>query len=404
MEKTGTQGNFEAALERFELKLGDHGAYEYNRSLGCGPDHPGCSLTVAVGQKELAIVDWLLEEKGARPDEVCPSDDMHYGGMSETPLCLASRFGYKEIARKLLEKGANVNAIISILSERVSPLLYTFVDKGAKERFVNNEISIVELLLEYGADPNLAGTDKLPLIEAVYLNCHVIVDLLLENGADPNLRMSQSEHFNQSALQIAVAHNELPMVEKLLEKGADPNKYGLGKTPLYSAIKNNNTDIVSRLLEKGATDKNLEELLDQHLDETKTVRTFLKIINPVKFSQYINNKAVLDQLKSLKDTPSNINEIIEKKYREAVTHVVYSNEIESIKINANPSKNNEFLVSEHKVEPEKEQSRYLPNVMRLIHSYLSLEDKANLIEGLTGSNDTKGELLPIPANLTSDRV
>ncbi|KAJ3539329.1 hypothetical protein NMY22_g4789 [Coprinellus aureogranulatus] len=114
----------------------------------------------------------------------------------------------------------------------------------------------VDLLLEYGADPNAlgltygGGLDGNALQRAASNGLKDIVDQLLRNGADPNL--SSGSGF--SALQSACHRNFIDIVRILLEAGADPNinndeSY---QPAIYSACMHQNLGMLILVLEKGA--------------------------------------------------------------------------------------------------------------------------------------------------------
>lgn len=102
------------------------------------------------------------------------------GGYS--PLHYAAYFGHAEVARFLLEAGAEV-APVSMDPLRNTPL-HAAASSGHAE--------VAEVLLDGGADPNALQTgDWTPLHAAAQKGHEAIVRLLLARGADPH-RMSAS--------------------------------------------------------------------------------------------------------------------------------------------------------------------------------------------------------------------
>ncbi|KAF9770612.1 hypothetical protein IL306_011820, partial [Fusarium sp. DS 682] len=106
------------------------------------------------------------------------------------------------------------------------------------------------MLLDHGADPNLASNDKgTPLRYAVLKEQHNVVEMLLEAGADPNI------NFEGCLSILASTSDKQPdTVRLLLEKGADPNmSFCRGFTPLTHAACLGHEKKVEILLEYGAT-------------------------------------------------------------------------------------------------------------------------------------------------------
>jgi ankyrin repeat protein len=95
----------------------------------------------------------------------------------------------------------------------------------------HSPLAFIRTLLEAGAAPNPADhTGFPPLLAAVLAgqkvpghpgrpDTHAIVDLLLAFGADPNIRGMNDE----TPLHVAVTLDDLPIVRALLAAGADPH-------------------------------------------------------------------------------------------------------------------------------------------------------------------------------------
>ncbi|MFT4327410.1 MAG: ankyrin repeat domain-containing protein [Wolbachia pipientis] len=93
----------------------------------------------------------------------------------ETPLHIAVRYGHKEVAELLLNKGANVNAV----ERRKWTPLHTAVKSG--------KVEVAELLLDRGANVNAVDNlDMTPLHFALKYNREELVRLLLDRGANVN--------------------------------------------------------------------------------------------------------------------------------------------------------------------------------------------------------------------------
>jgi len=107
---------------------------------------------------------------------------------------------------------------------------------------------IVELLLEYGANPNVGGRDS-SLHMAVRRRLRDMTELLLKKGADPNVR----DIDGNTPLHTAVAVGDPEIVELLIRYGADVNaRNNEGKTPLdyVRYTDSNNAAKIARILLK----------------------------------------------------------------------------------------------------------------------------------------------------------
>lgn len=97
------------------------------------------------------------------------------------PLGLAAFFGQKAVAELLLRAGAQVNTT-SRNGLAVAPI---------NSAAAGEQLEIVRLLLEYGADPNIAqGEGFVPLHAAAENGQVEMIQLLLAAGADPHSRTS----------------------------------------------------------------------------------------------------------------------------------------------------------------------------------------------------------------------
>jgi Ankyrin repeats (3 copies) len=121
------------------------------------------------------------------------------------PLYYASLAGLIESVRRLLEKGADVNAQGGFYSSALQVALY----KGHDQ--------IVQQLLKKGSDINAQGGFYCNALQAASCEGHYqIVQQLLEKGADVNAQGGVYDN----ALQAASARGHHQIVQQLLEKGA----------------------------------------------------------------------------------------------------------------------------------------------------------------------------------------
>jgi len=168
----------------------------------------------------------------------------YWGGMS--PLHLAARQGHVEVAKALLDAGADVNQPVA--GDKTSPMLVAII---------NGHFDLAKYLLDRGANPNQPqdANGATPLYAA--LNCQWaakalypqprayeqqqlsyldLMTALLEKGADPNARLTRkvwySQYdFDQSGVDEAGATPfwraayaaDVDGMRLLLKYGADPN-------------------------------------------------------------------------------------------------------------------------------------------------------------------------------------
>jgi ankyrin repeat protein len=111
-------------------------------------------------------------------------------------LGLACFFGHEDIARYLLDAGADPN-LAATNSFRVAPIHAATARRSGK---------IVRLLLERGADPNARQQNGFtPLHSAAQSGDSAIVDLLLQHGADPSAPDDSGKTAAEFATDPAIA-------------------------------------------------------------------------------------------------------------------------------------------------------------------------------------------------------
>jgi ankyrin repeat protein len=152
-----------------------------------------------------------------------------------TPLHLASEKGHEDVARLLLEHGADITLQSG---DGSTPLHYAL-------NYDNNEVA--HLLLEHGADSTAQDYDGwTPLHLASISKYDYEARLLLEHGAD--IAAQTNEGF--TPLHFASEGGYENIVRFLLEHGADTTARNVdGSTPSHLASKNGHRGVVRLLLE-----------------------------------------------------------------------------------------------------------------------------------------------------------
>ena len=155
---------------------------------------------------------------------------------TSTPLHYASLNGHLEVAKLLLEKGANVNCQDDC---KWTPLHY------ASE---SGHLEVAKLLLEKGANVICQDIRKLTPLHYASMKGHLeVVKLLLEKGANIN---SQNSH-NDTPLYIAAFTGKKELVKLLLDNGCDINlKDKDGKTAEEIAVSEGYHEIVELISQK----------------------------------------------------------------------------------------------------------------------------------------------------------
>ena len=177
--------------------------------------------------------------------------------MSFTDIKKAIKTDKLKAVKKLVEADP---AIVNTENSDGDSPLYIAVQEENKD--------IAKYLIDNGADVNHINTREVWSI--LHLACHLknveMVELLIDNGADVELTTNTGATPLYLVCETG-AHNEasIDIINALLEAAKDEDKYinkkeEHGYFPLYVACKNGDNDIVELLLEKGA---NLDEKNEQ---------------------------------------------------------------------------------------------------------------------------------------------
>lgn len=144
------------------------------------------------------------------------------------------------------------NKVIECLNNKVKPDTVRFESYFSVIVCWKEFNFLLKDLLEYGANPNLAGTNGSVLCSAIVEKCLKNVELLLKYGANPNLR--NTGFFKQLPLEVAInARNikktDVKIIKQLLAYGADPNEIDkYGNTMLINILKMDDNDFKESLV------------------------------------------------------------------------------------------------------------------------------------------------------------
>ena len=199
------------------------------RAIAQSSDDPAAKEQSADKKTDLSSV---------RTEDDDEEDDDLAGNRLDNALFKAAERNSIETATKIIEEGANVNAV---LRGDGTPLI------AAARR---GNLEMVRFLLDRGAKPDLGVSgDGNPLLNAARRGHYDIVMLLLDRGADINSGVEG----DGNALIMAAGSGHLNVVTLLLERGADIHKVVNGdENPIIKASETGQLEAVKLLVARGA--------------------------------------------------------------------------------------------------------------------------------------------------------
>lgn len=188
--------------------------------MSLDPKALGAQLFRALENRDTSLARQLIE-KGA---------DVNYIEGGITPLFFSVGYGFVDITRLLIQKGANLNQ--EETNQKITPLS------------IVKDLETARLLIERGANLNhrdIGGRTPLFLIRDPN-----IIELLIRSGAYVN----EEDREGMTPIFYPVRENNLPVARVLIQNGADVNHQdGYGSTPLFNAF---NVEMAQLLVENGA--------------------------------------------------------------------------------------------------------------------------------------------------------
>ncbi|KAH0554915.1 putative ankyrin repeat protein RF_0381 [Cotesia glomerata] len=193
-------------------------------------------LRYAVEANDLKIADLLLPRSNVNlPDNY-----------DQTPVYIAVKKGYIDLAERLLAEKATANCISNFRCEKLHTPLHAAVKNG--------QVELVNLLVAHKANVEARNANNMTCLHiAIDKNNLDIAECLLAAGADVNAVCRVNCRENYSALCLAAINGSEDMIQLLLDYGADINaKKSSSLVPLHAAVRKEHLEIVECLLTLGA--------------------------------------------------------------------------------------------------------------------------------------------------------
>ena len=191
-------------------------------------------LLLAASYGHVPLMQWSLEEDGARIDEI----DM-YGNCA---LHFAARYGHVNAVQFLLERNAELVKIKNDANTCEKTALHEASQGGHRK--------VIELLLQYNAEIDAQDiTGWTPLHNAACNRHTQALQQLILSGASVTI----TNTVESTALHLAAAYGQKDCVEVLLEsKAAIEAKDLMNRTPLLRAAEAGHLAVIKCLLRHGA--------------------------------------------------------------------------------------------------------------------------------------------------------
>lgn len=182
----------------------------------------------------LDTIDYLLTNFQPKAIECTDRDD-------KTPLHEAAQFAQAGACQRLLNHGANANAL---KRNDWTPLMLACTNSG------DQAIETVRVLLKNGSLPNYRNKDGWTAIHIIAREGDpAIIDTLVQFGADISLQSKNG----RTALHIAALHGNMECVQKLIDLEIKIDELDTcGNSALHEAVLGNHLEICKLLVANGS--------------------------------------------------------------------------------------------------------------------------------------------------------
>jgi ankyrin repeat protein len=212
--------------------------------------------------QENELFDAIRDNDAAAVARLVDADTSLLGARQNgiTPILFAVYNGHAELAQLFLDRGAALTfgeacalgraEVATRMLDADPALLDSYSDDGFPAvglAVFFRQPELARVLIERGANVNAAARNAFrvaPVHAVAAVRDAAIMQLLIDHGADVNAR----QQMGYTALHTAAQHGDDVMLDLLLAAGADPRAAGDdGKTPADLAAAQGHTAIVERL-------------------------------------------------------------------------------------------------------------------------------------------------------------
>ncbi|XP_077288006.1 uncharacterized protein LOC143912590 [Arctopsyche grandis] len=293
---------------------------------------------------------------------------------NETPLIIATRFGYNDITTKLIKSKANPNAnnfdggtpLSNAVRKKDAQIVNDLISCGAKilpellllhQAVSDDQVEIVNLLIEK-SDVNLQNeAGNTPLMITAQTGNIEIAKILLEHGASVNAINSVTEStILHEAIENIDSFSTFKEYYRFLDGyGVDcnvciPNK----DTPLFRAISLGREDVAMLLIQNGA-DLKMGSMVNGHECDNLKLALEKKLESVVKFM--VLNGAYLPN--NLFNDPWSLNHLARLKIRSHLPQINFSKSVKSLSL---PDPMKKFLMYDFDVRSSQQAEKKLEDL------------------------------------------